>query len=152
MSVTEKPLNLLGIGGIVTEMTKDRSNEPATGNDLVRLANSIDLNFSLVSNEFVLIRQEFVSVRQEIAVLRQEVQVLRQEIAVVRQEMAVLRQEIVELRHEIVELRHEIRNEMREFKLETRELINGMFVKLIVINTAFLSLVVAIGGVAIALA
>jgi hypothetical protein len=131
MSVTEKPLNLLGIGGIVTEMTKDRSNEPATGNDLVRLANSIDLNFSLVSNEFVLIRQEFVSVRQEIAVLRQEVQVLRQEI---------------------VELRHEIRNEMREFKLETRELINGMFVKLIVINTAFLSLVVAIGGVAIALA
>ena len=138
MSVTEKPLNLLGIGGIVTEMTKDRSNEPATGNDLVRLANSIDLNFSLVSNEFVLIRQEFVSVRQEIAVLRQE-------IAVVRQEMAVLRQEIVELRHEI-------RNEMREFKLETRELINGMFVKLIVINTAFLSLVVAIGGIAIALA
>ena len=131
MSVTEKPLNLLGIGGIVTEMTKDRSNEPATGNDLVRLANSIDLNFSLVSNEFVLIRQEFVSVRQEIAVLRQEVQVLRQEI---------------------VELRHEIRNEMREFKLETRELITGMFVKLIVINTAFLSLVVAIGGVAIALA
>jgi len=131
MSVTEKPLNLLGIGGIVTEMTKDRSNEPATGNDLVRLANSIDLNFSLVSNEFVLIRQEFVSVRQEIAVLRQEVAVLRQEI---------------------VELRHEIRNEMREFKLETRELINGMFVKLIVINTAFLSLVVAIGGVAIALA
>ena len=124
MSVTEKPLNLLGIGGIVTEMTKDRSNEPATGNDLVRLANSIDLNFSLVSNEFVLIRQEFVSVRQEMAVLRQE----------------------------IVELRHEIRNEMREFKLETRELINGMFVKLIVINTAFLSLVVAIGGVAIALA
>lgn len=124
MSVTEKPLNLLGIGGIVTEMTKDRSNEPATGNDLVRLANSIDLNFSLVSNEFVLIRQQFVSVRQEIAVLRQE----------------------------IVELRHEIRNEMREFKLETRELINGMFVKLIVINTAFLSLVVAIGGVAIALA
>ena len=124
MSVTEKPLNLLGIGGIVTEMTKDRSNEAATGNDLVRLANSIDLNFSLVSNEFVLIRQEFVSVRQEIAVLRQE----------------------------IVELRHEIRNEMREFKLETRELINGMFVKLIVINTAFLSLVVAIGGVAIALA
>ena len=123
MSVTEKPLNLLGIGGIVTEMTKDRSNEPATGNDLVRLANSIDLNFSLVSNEFVLIRQEFVSVRQEIAVLRQE----------------------------IVELRHEIRNEMREFKLETRELINGMFVKLIVINTAFLSLVVAIGGIAIAL-
>jgi hypothetical protein len=131
MSVTEKPLNLLGIGGIVTEMTKDRSNEPATGNDLVRLANSIDLNFSLVSNEFVLIRQQFVSVQQE--------------IAVVRQEMAVLRQEIVELRHEI-------RNEMREFKLETRELINGMFVKLIVINTAFLSLVVAIGGVAIALA
>jgi len=114
----------LGIGGIVTEMTKDRSNEPATGNDLVRLANSIDLNFSLMSNEFVLIRQEFVSVRQEMAVLRQE----------------------------IVELRHEIRNEMREFKLETRELINGMFVKLIVINTAFLSLVVAIGGVAIALA
>jgi chromosome segregation ATPase len=135
----------LGIGGIVTEMTKDRSNEPATGNDLVRLANSIDLNFSLVSNEFVLIRQEFVSVRQEIAVLRQEVQVLRQEVAVLQQEMAVLRQEIVELRHEI-------RNEMREFKLETRELINGMFVKLIVINTAFLSLVVAIGGVAIALA
>ena len=131
MSVTEKPLNLLGIGGIVTEMTKDRSNEPATGNDLVRLANSIDLNFSLVSNEFVLIRQEFVSVRQEIAALRQEVAVLRQEI---------------------VELRHEIRNEMREFKLETRELINGMFVKLIVINTAFLSLVVAIGGIAIALA
>ena len=131
MSVTEKPLNLLGIGGIVTEMTKDRSNEPATGNDLVRLANSIDLNFSLVFNEFVLIRQQFVSVQQE--------------IAVVRQEMAVLRQEIVELRHEI-------RNEMREFKLETRELINGMFVKLIVINTAFLSLVVAIGGVAIALA
>jgi hypothetical protein len=130
MSVTEKPLNLLGIGGIVTEMTKDRSNEPATGNDLVRLANSIDLNFSLVSNEFVLIRQQFVSVQQE--------------IAVVRQEMAVLRQEIVELRHEI-------RNEMREFKLETRELINGMFVKLIVINTAFLSLVVAIGGIAIAL-
>ena len=145
MSVTEKPLNLLGIGGIVTEMTKDRSNEPATGNDLVRLANSIDLNFSLVSNEFVLIRQEFVSVRQEIAVLRQEVQVLRQEMAVLQQEMAVLRQEIVELRHEI-------RNEMRGFKLETRELINGMFVKLIVINTAFLSLVVAIGGVAIALA
>ena len=138
MSVTEKPLNLLGIGGIVTEMTKDRSNEPATGNDLVRLANSIDLNFSLVSNEFVLIRQEFVSVRQEIAVLRQEVAVLQQEMAVLRQE--------------IVELRHEIRNEMREFKLETRELINGMFVKLIVINTAFLSLVVAIGGVAIALA
>ena len=138
MSVTEKPLNLLGIGGIVTEMTKDRSNEPATGNDLVRLANSIDLNFSLVSNEFVLIRQEFVSVRQEIAVLRQE-------IAALRQEMAVLRQEIVELRHEI-------RDEMREFKLETRELINGMFVKLIVINTAFLSLVVAIGGVAVALA
>ena len=131
MSVTEKPLNLLGIGGIVTEMTKDRSNEPATGNDLVRLANSIDLNFSLVSNEFVLIRQEFVSVRQEIAVLRQELAALRQEI---------------------VGLRHEIRNEMREFKLETRELINGMFVKLIVINTAFLSLVVAIGGVAIALA
>ena len=131
MSVTEKPLNLLGIGGIVTEMTKDRSNEPATGNDLVRLANSIDVNFSSVSSEFVLIRQEFVSVRQEIAALRQE--------------MAVLRQEIVELRHEI-------RNEMREFKLETRELINGMFVKLIVINTAFLSLVVAIGGVAIALA
>jgi hypothetical protein len=138
MSVTEKPLNLLGIGGIVTEMTKDRSNEPATGNDLVRLANSIDLNFSLVSNEFVLIRQEFVSVRQEIAVLRQEVAVLQQKMAVLRQE--------------IVELRHEIRNEMREFKLETRELINGMFVKLIVINTAFLSLVVAIGGVAIALA
>ena len=138
MSVTEKPLNLLGIGGIVTEMTKDRSNEPATGNDLVRLANSIDLNFSLVSNEFVLIRQEFVSVRQEVAVLRQEVQVLRQEMAVLRQE--------------IVELRHEIRDEMREFKLETRELINGMFVKLIVINTAFLSLVVAIGGVAVALA
>jgi len=138
MSVTEKPLNLLGIGGIVTEMTKDRSNEPATGNDLVRLANSIDLNFSLVSNEFVLIRQEFVSVRQEIAALRQEVAVLQQEMAVLRQE--------------IVELRHEIRNEMREFKLETRELINGMFVKLIVINTAFLSLVVAIGGVAIALA
>jgi hypothetical protein len=131
MSVTEKPLNLLGIGGIVTEMTKDRSNEPATGNDLVRLANSIDLNFSLVSNEFVLIRQEFVSVRQEIAVLRQELAALRQEI---------------------VGLRHEIRNEMRGFKLETRELINGMFVKLIVINTAFLSLVVAIGGVAIALA
>jgi len=131
MSVTEKPLNLLGIGGIVTEMTKDRSNEPATGNDLVRLANSIDLNFSLVSNEFVLIRQEFVSVRQEIAVLRQELAALRQEID---------------------ELRHEIRNEMRGFKLETRELINGMFVKLIVINTAFLSLVVAIGGVAIALA
>jgi hypothetical protein len=131
MSVTEKPLNLLGIGGIVTEMTKDRSNEPATGNDLVRLANSIDLNFSSVSSEFVLIRQEFVSVRQEIAALRQE--------------MAVLRQEIVELRHEI-------RDEMREFKLETRELINGMFVKLIVINTAFLSLVVAIGGVAVALA
>jgi hypothetical protein len=131
MSVTEKPLNLLGIGGIVTEMTKDRSNEPATGNDLVRLANSIDVNFSSVSSEFVLIRQEFVSVRQEIAALRQE--------------MAVLRQEIVELRHEI-------RDEMREFKLETRELINGMFVKLIVINTAFLSLVVAIGGVAIALA
>jgi len=138
MSVTEKPLNLLGIGGIVTEMTKDRSNEPATGNDLVRLANSIDVNFSSVSSEFVLIRQEFVSVRQEIAVLRQE-------IAALQQEMAVLRQEIVELRHEI-------RNEMREFKLETRELINGMFVKLIVINTAFLSLVVAIGGVAIALA
>jgi len=131
MSVTEKPLNLLGIGGIVTEMTKDRSNEPATGNDLVRLANSIDLNFSLVSNEFVLIRQEFVSVRQEIAVLRQELAALRQEI---------------------VGLRHEIRNEMRGFKLETRELINGMFVKLIVINTAFLSLVVAIGGIAIALA
>jgi hypothetical protein len=131
MSVTEKPLNLLGIGGIVTEMTKDRSNEPATGNDLVRLTNSIDVNFSSVSSEFVLIRQEFVSVRQEIAALRQE--------------MAVLRQEIVELRHEI-------RDEMREFKLETRELINGMFVKLIVINTAFLSLVVAIGGVAIALA
>jgi hypothetical protein len=131
VSVTEKPLNLLGIGGIVTEMTKDRSNEPATGNDLVRLANSIDLNFSLVSNEFVLIRQEFVSVRQEIAVLRQELAALRQEI---------------------VGLRHEIRNEMRGFKLETRELINGMFVKLIVINTAFLSLVVAIGGVAIALA
>jgi hypothetical protein len=131
MSVTEKPLNLLGIGGIVTEMTKDRSNEPATGNDLVRLANSIDVNFSSVSSEFVLIRQEFVSVRQEIAALRQE--------------MAVLRQEIVELRHEI-------RDEMREFKLETRELINGMFVKLIVINTAFLSLVVAIGGVAVALA
>ena len=131
MSVTEKPLNLLGIGGIVTEMTKDRSNEPATGNDLVRLANSIDVNFSLVSNEFVLIRQEFVSVRQEIAVLRQELAALRQEI---------------------VGLRHEIRNEMRGFKLETRELINGMFVKLIVINTAFLSLVVAIGGVAIALA
>jgi hypothetical protein len=121
----------LGIGGIVTEMTKDRSNEPATGNDLVRLANSIDVNFSSVSSEFVLIRQEFVSVRQEIAALRQE--------------MAVLRQEIVELRHEI-------RDEMREFKLETRELINGMFVKLIVINTAFLSLVVAIGGVAVALA
>jgi len=131
VSVTEKPLNLLGIGGIVTEMTKDRSNEPATGNDLVRLANSIDLNFSLVSNGFVLIRQEFVSVRQEIAVLRQELAALRQEI---------------------VGLRHEIRNEMRGFKLETRELINGMFVKLIVINTAFLSLVVAIGGVAIALA
>jgi hypothetical protein len=131
MSVTEKPLNLLGIGGIVTEMTKDRSNEPATGNDLVRLANSIDVNFSSVSSEFVLIRQEFFSVRQEIAALRQE--------------MAVLRQEIVELRHEI-------RDEMREFKLETRELINGMFVKLIVINTAFLSLVVAIGGVAVALA
>jgi hypothetical protein len=131
MSVTEKPLNLLGIGGIVTEMTKDRSNEPATGNDLVRLANSIDVNFSSVSSEFVLIRQEFVSVRQEIAVLRQEIAVLRQEI---------------------VELRHEIRDEMREFKLETRELINGMFVKLIVINTAFLSLVVAIGGVAVALA
>jgi hypothetical protein len=131
MSVTEKPLNLLGIGGIVTEMTKDRSNEPATGNDLVRLANSIDVNFSSVSSEFVLIRQEFVSDRQEIAALRQE--------------MAVLRQEIVELRHEI-------RDEMREFKLETRELINGMFVKLIVINTAFLSLVVAIGGVAVALA
>jgi hypothetical protein len=84
-----------------------------------------------VSSEFVLIRQEFVSVRQEIAVLRQELAALRQEI---------------------VELRHEIRNEMRGFKLETRELINGMFVKLIVINTAFLSLVVAIGGVAIALA
>ena len=131
MLVTEKPLNLLGIGGIVTEMTKDRSNEPATGNDLVRLANSIGLNFSSVSNEFVLIRQQFVSVRQEIAVLRQELAALRQEI---------------------VGLRHEIRNEMREFKLETRELINGMFVKLIVINTAFLSLVVAIGGVAIALA
>jgi hypothetical protein len=131
MSVTEKPLNLLGIGGIVTEMTKDRSNEPATGNDLVRLANSIDVNFSSVSSEFVLIRQEFVSVRQEIAVLRQEIAALRQEI---------------------VELRHEIRDEMREFKLETRELINGMFVKLIVINTAFLSLVVAIGGVAVALA
>jgi hypothetical protein len=131
MSVTEKPLNLLGIGGIVTEMTKDRSNEPATGNDLVRLANSIDVNFSSVSSEFVLIRQEFVSVRQEIAALRQEIAALRQEI---------------------VELRHEIRDEMREFKLETRELINGMFVKLIVINTAFLSLVVAIGGVAVALA
>ena len=131
MSVTEKPLNLLGIGGIVTEMTKDRSNEPATGHDLIRLANSIDVNFSSVSNEFVLILQEFVSVRQE---------------------MAVLRQEMAALRQEIVELRHEIRNEMREFKLETRELITGMFVKLIVINTAFLSLVVAIGGVAIALA
>ena len=71
MSVTEKPLNLLGIGGIVTEMTKDRSNEPATGNYLVRLANSIDLNFNGVSGEFISIRQEFVGIRQEFVSIRQ---------------------------------------------------------------------------------
>lgn len=127
MSVTEKPLNLLGIGGIVTEMTKDRSNEPATGNDLVRLANSIDLNFNGVSGEFISIRQEFVSIRQEFVAIREE---------------------IAELRQDNVKLR----NEMREFKLEIIETMNSVIIKSVVINTAFLSLVVAIGGIAIALA
>ena len=127
MSVTEKPLNLLGIGGIVTEMTKDRSNEPATGNDLVRLANSIDLNFNGVSGEFISIRQEFVNIRQEFVAIREE---------------------IAELRQDNVKLR----NEMREFKLEIIETMNSVIIKFVVINTAFLSLVVAIGGIAIALA
>ena len=127
MSVTEKPLNLLGIGGIVTEMTKDRSNEPATGNDLVRLANSIDLNFNGVSGEFISIRQEFVGIRQEFVAIREE---------------------IAELRQDNVKLR----NEMREFKLEIIETMNSVIIKFVVINTAFLSLVVAIGGIAIALA
>ena len=127
MSVTEKPLNLLGIGGIVTEMTKDRSNEPATSNDLVRLANSIDLNFNGVSGEFISIRQEFVGIRQEFVAIREE---------------------IAELRQDNVKLR----NEMREFKLEIIETMNSVIIKFVVINTAFLSLVVAIGGIAIALA
>ena len=134
MSVTEKPLNLLGIGGIVTEMTKDRSNEPATGNDLVRLANSIDLNFNWVSGEFISIRQEFVGIRQEFVNIRQE--------------FVAIREEIAELRQDNVKLR----NEMREFKLEIIETMNSVIIKFVVINTAFLSLVVAIGGIAIALA
>jgi hypothetical protein len=134
MSVTEKPLNLLGIGGIVTEMTKDRSNEPATGNDLVRLANSIDLNFNGVSGEFISIRQEFVGIRQEFVNIRQE--------------FVAIREEIAELRQDNVKLR----NEMREFKLEIIETMNSVIIKFVVINTAFLSLVVAIGGIAIALA
>ena len=134
MSVTEKPLNLLGIGGIVTEMTKDRSNEPATGNDLVRLANSIDLNFNVVSGEFISIRQEFVSIQKQ--------------FAAVREEFVAIREEIAELRQDNVKLR----NEMREFKLEIIETMNSVIIKFVVINTAFLSLVVAIGGIAIALA
>ena len=134
MSVTEKPLNLLGIGGLVTEMTKDRSNEPATGNDLVRLANSIDLNFNGVSGEFISIRQEFVGIRQEFVNIRQE--------------FVAIREEIAELRQDNVKLR----NEMREFKLEIIETMNSVIIKFVVINTAFLSLVVAIGGIAIALA
>ena len=134
MSVTEKPLNLLGIGGLVTEMTKDRSNEPATGNDLVRLANSIDLNFYGVSGEFISIRQEFVGIRQEFVNIRQE--------------FVAIREEIAELRQDNVKLR----NEMREFKLEIIETMNSVIIKFVVINTAFLSLVVAIGGIAIALA
>ena len=134
MSVTEKPLNLLGIGGIVTEMTKDRSNEPATGNDLVRLANSIDLNFNGVSGEFISIRQEFVSIQKQ--------------FAAVREEFVAIREEIAELRQDNVKLR----NEMREFKLEIIETMNSVIIKFVVINTAFLSLVVAIGGIAIALA
>lgn len=134
MSVTEKPLNLLGIGGIVTEMTKDRSNEPATGNDLVRLANSIDLNFNGVSGEFISIRQEFVGIRQEFVNIRQE--------------FVAIREEIAELRQDNVKLR----NEMREFKLEIIETMNSVIIKFVVINTAFLSLVVAIGGIAFALA
>lgn len=134
MSVTEKPLNLLGIGGIVTEMTKDRSNEPATGNDLVRLANSIDLNFNGVSGEFISIRQEFVGIRQEFVNIRQE--------------FVAIREEIAELRQDNVKLR----NEMREFKLEIIETMNSVIIKFVVINTAFLSLVVAIGGIAIAIA
>ena len=134
MSVTEKPLNLLGIGGIVTEMTKDRSNEPATSNDFVRLANSIDLNFNGVSCEFISIRQEFVGIRQEFVNIRQE--------------FVAIREEIAELRQDNVKLR----NEMREFKLEIIETMNSVIIKFVVINTAFLSLVVAIGGIAIALA
>ena len=134
MSVTEKPLNLLGIGGIVTEMTKDRSNELATSNDLVRLANSIDLNFNGVSGEFISIRQEFVGIRQEFVNIRQE--------------FVAIREEIAELRQDNVKLR----NEMREFKLEIIETMNSVIIKFVVINTAFLSLVVAIGGIAIALA
>ena len=134
MSVTEKPLNLLGIGGIVTEMTKDRSNEPATSNDLVRLANSIDLNFNGVSGEFISIRQEFVGIRQGFVNIRQE--------------FVAIREEIAELRQDNVKLR----NEMREFKLEIIETMNSVIIKFVVINTAFLSLVVAIGGIAIALA
>jgi hypothetical protein len=41
---------------------------------------------------------------------------------------------------------------MREFKLEIIETMNSVIIKFVVINTAFLSLVVAIGGIAIALA
>ena len=141
MSVTEKPLNLLGIGGIVTEMTKDRSNEPATGNDLVRLANSIDLNFNGVSGEFISIRQEFVSIQKQFASVREEFVSIREEMVSIREEIAELRQDNVKLR-----------NEMREFKLEIIETMNSVIIKFVVINTAFLSLVVAIGGVAIALA
>ena len=148
MSVTEKPLNLLGIGGIVTEMTKDRSNEPATGNDLVRLANSIDLNFNGVSGEFISIRQEFVGIRQEFVSIQKQFAAVQEEFVAIREEFVAVREEIAELRQDNVKLR----NEMREFKLEIIETMNSVIIKSVVINTAFLSLVVAIGGIAIALA
>ena len=62
--------------------------------------------------------------------------------------MVSIREEIAELRQDNVKLR----NEMREFKLEIIETMNSVIIKFVVINTAFLSLVVAIGGIAIALA
>jgi hypothetical protein len=138
MSAIQQPFSLLPIGASMTEFTNNPLHEPATVNDLLTLSNAIDTNFNRVDHEFV-------RVHEQLSMLRNDMNQLGSGLGTEMRELGV------ELRTDMQELKTELRTDMREFKFEIKEMLATMFMRYLLLNIAFLSLVTTIFGVVVAI-
>ena len=79
MTITE-PTDFAKLGATMGEQLQDRRDLPATGNDLVQLADRIDSNFSLVRTFFNRVEYKFIDIDKQFIEIDKRFNILESKI------------------------------------------------------------------------